>query len=238
MSMRFSYKYPYFHICDTFPHNVLTYILVKFAVIIRLIPTVKFDRGIDNYSKEEIKMLSKRYVFVSGWYACWYDLFLKYKEEIKGLFAFHPDITKRVYDIMIKNESINLGIHVRRGDYATFEGGRNYFTDEQYLYFIKSFVDLVGKGKVNIYICGNDPDLNHDFYISNLPQCEIIFPNGSPGEDLCLLSHCDYLIGARSTFSLVASFYRNIPIYWIEDATAKLTMDSFQNFEYYFRDIH
>lgn len=238
MSMRFSYKYPFFHICDTPPHNRLTYLVAKCAAKLKLIPTARFNRGIADYSFEERLMLTKRYVFVTGWYAYWYDLFLKYKAEILSLFAFHQDIEKHVSDIMGNDHNLKLGIHIRRGDYATFEGGRNYFSDEQYMSFIKSFLNLYPEENVSIYICGNDPELNHDYYTKCLSKYNVVFPSGSPGEDLCLLSHCDYLVGARSTFSLVASMYRDIPIYWIEDVTANLTKDSFKNFEYYFKDIH
>ena len=238
MSMRFSYKYPYFHICDTPPHNLFTYLIAKYAAKLKIIPTVRFDRGIADYSKEEELMLSKNNVYVTGWYAYWYDLFLKYKEEIISLFTFHQEIEKRVSEIMENDDNLKLGIHIRRGDYATFEGGRNYFSDEQYMTFIQSFLNLYPDRKVSIYICGNDPELNKDYYIHCLPNSNVVFPCGSPGEDLCLLSHCDYLIGARSTFSLVASLYRDIPIYWIEDPLAKFTKESFRDFEYYFKDIH
>jgi hypothetical protein len=60
----------------------------------------------------------------------------------------------------------------------------------------------------------------------------LTFPDGNPGEDLCLLSHCDYLIGPPSTFTLIASMYRDTPLYWIIDAQEQLTADSFHTFNY------
>ena len=89
-----------------------------------------------------------------------------------------------------------------------------------------------------VYICGNDPHIQQDLYRQQLPMCNIVFPNGNPAEDLCLLSHCDYLIGAPSTFSLVAAMYRDLPLYWIENPDAKLSLDSFKYFDYLFRHIY
>lgn len=70
-----------------------------------------------------------------------------------------------------------------------------------------------------------------------VPDAEFIFAEGNPGEDLCLLSHCDLLAGAPSTFSLWASAYRDIPLYWIKNPTAELNQASFASFNRLFREI-
>ena len=70
-----------------------------------------------------------------------------------------------------------------------------------------------------------------------MPEVRFVFPKGNPGEDLCLLSHCDYLIGAPSTFSLVASMYRDLPLYWIRQPEATLSEQSFSRFDVLFRKI-
>ena len=92
--------------------------------------------------------------------------------------------------------------------------------------------------KVSILICGNDPKLDRSFFVDQLSDCQVIFPDGNPAEDLCALSHCDYLMGAPSTYSLVAAMYCDVPLYWIEDAEAPLTAESFQHFDTLFRHIY
>jgi hypothetical protein len=89
-----------------------------------------------------------------------------------------------------------------------------------------------------VYVCGNDPNLNRDYYRQQLDGCEVVFPDGNPGEDMCLLSHCHYLIGAPSTFTLVASMYRNLPLYWIEDPALPMTEERFKTFDYLFQHIY
>ena len=256
MSMRFAYKYPYFHICDTKHHNFATYVFAKYAAKWGLIQTVTFSDDEAQNRRNEDVMLQKRMLVVTGWEARWYDLFLKYKAEILALFAFHEDIERKVTEIIRgkrKEVTANalategtqesgkrklcLGIHIRRGDYATFYDGKFFYSDEQYVGVIRRFLALHPDQQVRVFICGNDPKLDKDYYRQALSECEVVFPDGNPGEDLCLLSHCDYLMGAPSTFSLVAAMYHDRPLYWIMDADAPLHDSSFGYFDDLFQHI-
>ena len=237
VSMRFAYKYPWFHICHTRHHNFLTYVFAKYAAKWGLIPTVCFDKEGADYHQEEQLMLSRRMVLVEGWYARWYDLFLKYKQEIIQLFAFDDKVESQVAKTMV-TRGLSLGVHIRRGDYATFMCGRFFYTDEQYVSVIRQFCRLHPEESVSVYICGNDPLIDKDYYLHLLEGCSVIFPDGNPAEDLCLLSHCDYLIGPPSTFTLVAAMYRDLPLYWIEQPSDSLTESSFRHFDYLFRHIY
>ena len=232
MSMRFAYKYQYFHICNTKHHNFATYVFAKYAAKWGLIPMVTFSEDKAQNRRNEDIMLQKRMLVVTGWEAHWYDLFLKYKSEILALFAFRPEIEEKVVEVM-NHEDMILGVHIRRGDYATFYDGKFFFSDEQYVGVIRRFLALHPDRQVRVFICGNDPKLDKDYYRQELPSCEVVFPDGNPGEDLCLLSHCDYLIGAPSTFSLVAAMYHDRPLYWMMDADAPLSEGSFR----YFNDL-
>lgn len=236
MSMRFAYKYQYFHICNTSYHNFPTYLYAKYGAKMGLFSVVCFDREGADYQEAERQMERHNTLVVEGWYARWYDLFLKYKQDIIRLFAFNKDIEQRVGTLL--DDSLRLGIHIRRGDYRNFQGGRFLYSDEQYLNVIRSFLSLFPQQQVHLYICGNDPHLDKEYYLQQLPACQVTFPDGNPGEDLCLLSHCDYLIGAPSTFSLVAAMYRDLPLYWVEDPTLQVSQDSFKHFDYLFRHIY
>ncbi|MBR1505511.1 MAG: alpha-1,2-fucosyltransferase [Prevotella sp.] len=238
MSMRFAYKYQYFHICHTRHHNFLTYVFAKYASRMGLIPTVHFDEENGDYSREEQTMLESKLVVAAGWYARWYDLFIKYKQEILRLFAFHDEIEQHVARLLPTDDCLRLGVHIRRGDYATFYDGRFYYTDEQYVAVVRGFLRLHPGKQVAVFICGNDPQLDREYFRRELPQCRIEFPDGNPAEDLCLLSHCHYLIGAPSTFTLVAAMYHDAPLYWIEKAEAPLSEASFKAFDDLFRHIY
>ena len=238
MSMRFAYKYPWFHICHTRYHNFLTYVFAKYAAKWGLIPSVRFDEEGADYSREEKLMLDRKMILVGGWYARWYDLFLKYKPEILQLFAFDEAVEQKAKERLGDMWGVRLGVHVRRGDYATFQGGRYFFSDEQYVNVIRDYYDrCYPKERLNVYICTNDPNLDRDYYCERLKDFFVYFPEGNPAEDLCLLSKCDNLIGPPSTFTLVASMYRNVPLYWIEDSDKAVTPSDFRYFDDLFRHI-
>lgn len=236
MSMRFAYKYRYFHICHTRHHNFLTYLFAKYTAKAGFLPVVNFAADNADYTTAEQEMVSRKNLIVEGWYARWYDLFLKYKADIIRLFAFDDNIEQHTSKLL--HEGLRIGVHIRRGDYANFYGGRFLYSDEQYLSVIRSFIQQHPNEQITIYICGNDPNLNHDYYLQMLSHCKVIFPEGNPGQDLCLLSHCHYLIGAPSTFTLVAAMYRDIPLYWIEEPNLPVTSDSFKTFDYLFQHIY
>ena len=236
MSMRFAYKYRYFHICHTHHHNFLTYLFAKYAAKAGFLPVVNFAADNADYTTAEQEMVSRKNLIVEGWYARWYDLFLKYKADIIRLFAFDDNIEQHTSKLL--HEGLRIGVHIRRGDYANFYGGRFLYSDEQYLSVIRSFIQQHPNEQITIYICGNDPNLNHDYYLQMLSHSKVIFPEGNPGQDLCLLSHCHYLIGAPSTFTLVAAMYRDTPLYWIKDPTLPVKSDSFKTFDYLFQHIY
>lgn len=239
LSMRFCYKYQYFKICFTKYHNTLIYIAIKCAGILGLLPVASFDW--DKDITNETRMLEqKKNLIVEGWAIRFYGLFIKYIDEIKDLFAFNDDIRKRVESLIrttAPQADILLGVHIRRGDYKTWHNGKYYFDDNVYVDRIRQFTNLYPGKRITVYICGNDPSLDKKFYLDNLKALNVFFPEGNPGEDLCLLSNCDYLIGAPSTFSLVASMYKDIPLYWIEEEVNTLRKDSFSHFEVLFKTV-
>ena len=239
VSMRFAYKYQYFHICRTRWHNFFIYFLAKYAAKLKLIPTVTFDTPDEDLTEKENAMIHGCLV-AEGWFARWYDLFLKYKPEILSLFAFDAGI-ERAAEAVLKTSKggdvIRLGVHIRRGDYATWQNGKFFYDDQQMIKLIRQFILLHSDKRVIVYICGNDPKLNKQAYGAAFGQDNVVFPQGNPGEDLCLLSHCDYLMGAPSTFTLVASKYHDTPLYWIKDADEPVRIESFAHFDYLFRHI-
>ena len=155
------------------------------------------------------------------------------------LFAFDEEVKVHVDDVMhqIPAETLRLGVHIRRGDYRTWQGGKYYYTDEQYLSVIRQFLSLYPEQQTVIYICGNDPELDQEKFRQALSGQTVVFPEGNPAEDMYLLSCCDYLMGAPSTFTLVASMYHDTPLYWIKDPQVPLTESAFGHFDDLFQQI-
>ena len=231
MSMRFAYKYPNFKIAHTRYHNFWMYAVGKLAAKLRLIPTVVFD-GEDRKQMETIE--AHKHILATGWSIRFPDLFQKYKAEIVNLFEFVPQVRSQVAEIMQASDkgTVKLGVHIRRGDYRTWCNGRFYFNDEDYVSMIQQFIQLQHDHHVDIYVCSNDPHINQTLFLQQSNGSQVYFSHGTPTEDLCLLSECDYIIGPVSTFTLIASMYRDTPVYWMDDIRHPLSMGLFHSFDY------
>lgn len=238
VSMRFAYKYPWFRICETRYHNTFFYLLGKFCAWSHLLPVVDFASPDVDHAALEQQMLRHRNLVVQGWYVRFPELFLKYKQDILRLFAFHEDIINKVSAYINQTDAdVRVGLHVRRGDYKTWMSGRYYYSDDQFISLARQMVALFPGRRVHFYICGNDPTLNQSAYREALGEANVSFPAGNPAEDLCLLSQMDWLIGPPSTFTLVAAMYRDLPLYRILDAKVPLQLENFEHFDQLFTKI-
>ena len=244
ISMRFSYKYQYFKICHTSLTGFGWYLLAKYLAALRLLPTASFKYDDCDREALERKMLRHRHIVVSGWHARWYDLFLKYRDEITDLFTLDSQYTDPVKAKMQEAEQgstgsiVRLGVHIRRGDYRIFHDGKYLYDDEVYQRHIRRFMMLHPGKAIHVYIATNDPEVKESSYQEQCPGAHVHCLGGSSPEDLFMLSECDYLIGPPSTYSLVAAMYRDIPLYRMDETDEDMmTLESFRRFDYWFRRI-
>ena len=248
ISMRFSYKYQYFHICHTSLTGFGWYLLAKYLAALKLLPTASFKHSDCDPVALEQKMLRHRNIVVSGWFVRYYDLFLKYRQEICDLFRIDPQYTEPVKEKMQQAEepsavshqpsAIRLGVHIRRGDYAQWNHGIYCYDDETYARHINRFAEMHPDKDVHVYLSTNDASVTEERYQQLCPQVHIHHLQGNAPEDLFMLSECDYLIGPPSTFSLVAAMYRDIPLYRMDTANAEdMSAEGFKLFDYWFRNI-
>ena len=246
ISMRFSYKYQYFHICHTSLTGFGWYLFAKYMSAIGLLPTASFKYADCDHAALECKMLRHRHIVVSGWNVRFYDLFLKYRQEICDLFTLDSKYTEPVKEKMHKAETVQcamvnglrLGVHIRRGDYAQWGDGKYYYADEVYAAHINRFAQMHPEAAVHVYLSTNDAGVTAEKFQTLCPQVHIHHLQGSAPEDLFMLSECDYLIGPPSTFSLVAAMYRDLPLYRMDTADETLmSHEGFKCFDYWFRRI-
>ena len=94
ISMRFSYKYPYFKIQKTQYASFFWYLFAKYAAALRLLHTVSF-RHADHWEEKIHYMETHRHFVVSGWFARFYEEFLEYRDEICDLFQLRKEYAER-----------------------------------------------------------------------------------------------------------------------------------------------
>jgi hypothetical protein len=104
-----------------------------------------------------------------------------------------------------------IGVHIRRGDYKTFEGGRYYFELNEYKQYMQSLCEVYKNKKLCFAISTNEKIDTTIF--EGLEICKT--SNTTAIHDLYMLTQCDRIIGPLSTFSRWASFYGKVPLCFI-----------------------
>lgn len=242
ISMRFSYKYRYFKICHTPLTSFALYLLAKFAAALKLLPTASFKYSDCDKEALERMMLQHRNIVVAGWFVRYYDLFMKYIEEIRDLFTLDEEFrepVERKFKEIEDGSPLRLGVHIRRGDYKEWSGGRFYYDDGTYCRFISSFRKVFPDRKVYVYLSTNDPEVSAEKYAELTGSEHVYNMRGSGPEDLYMLSQCDYVIGPPSTFSVVATMYGKALFLRMDTPDeSRISKESFRDFDYWFRRIN
>lgn len=173
--------------------------------------------------------------FIKGWHT---RNDIKYipeaKEELIKIFTPKKTIVneaEKMFSIMRENADIIVGIHVRRGDYATWNNGKYFYSLTQYHDFMKRVKKLYNDKKVVFFISSNEK-----FSLSLFDDCTCYRHENSSSVilDLYSLSLCDRIIGPISTFSRWASFYGEKPLCFLTNANQEFSEDSFSKIVDYF----
>jgi hypothetical protein len=240
ISMRFSYKYPYFKIQKTRYAGFFWYLFAKYAAALRLLHTVSFKR--DDHREEKVRYMETHHHFVvSGWFVRFYDEFLEYRNEICDLFQLREEyaepLQKRMETAMFgkSTDTLRLGLHIRRGDYKDFYAGKFYYDNATYAAYVMEYARQNTTKDIVIFISTNDKTVSTNDFEKLCQNCQsrikfIVMPENNPAQDMMMLSECDAIIGPPSTFSLTASMYHDVPLCWMEEASpANMNFDKFEN---------
>ena len=108
--------------------------------------------------------------------------------------------------------SFVVGLHVRRGDYQDFLGGKYYYQDLDYSKWVIQIREYYSKSfssDVYIVVCTNE---------SSTPKCGQDYTSRySWIVDLMIFQKCDLLIGPPSTFTAWASYVSQTPCIHFQD---------------------
>lgn len=172
--------------------------LVKNRVVIWDIRS-SFDKK-DRTCIIEDNIPNAQLIFPDGWLFRTAYLTGNDKTWVKALFRPNKQVSENLtkFEGYFKNNSV-VGLHIRRGDYKTFLGGKYYFELSYYSKLIEEIKNEFPQSK--IIIC-SDEKLPEEFkQIEGVKVSESDFLT-----DLFLLSNCRYIIGPPSTFSLLAGY--------------------------------
>lgn len=185
----------------------------------------KYDKYLA--SKKKFCNISKKNIVVfSGAWECRLDesFILEEKEYICHLFSPTGDVKDIVKKNICKKKGfIYVGVHIRRGDYATFSHGR-FFYDQSYYYKLMDCLYLKFRSNgqnVKFVICSNETfDVCSESllrYVKFTSDDLVYIKDSTPVIDLYALAECDYIFGPPSTFSQWASFYGGGKLLFIKE---------------------
>lgn len=159
--------------------------------------------------EEKIKAgyLQNRTVYWVGWPYMDYESLRSSTNELRQFFSFKQDILKEADAFIdIHQYDVIFGIHMRRGDYKNWKGGKYYYDDATYRRVIcEACAQNKGKKIAVILFCNEL--LHEDSW--KLNGVDVFISKNSAVVDLCLLSKCSIIIGPPSSFSGWASFIGN-----------------------------
>ena len=155
--------------------------------------------------------------------------------ELKRLFRPKDEIMDKAVNLLIEmryNSDLVIGVHIRRGDYATWNDGRFFYELEEYHQFMLRIKEFYKDLRVSFFISSNE-----DFSLDIFKDCEcrrfVKEPSGAI-LDLYTLSLCDRIIGPFSSYSRWASFIGEVPLCFLESKEQAFSEDSFSKIIDYF----
>ena len=153
----------------------------------------------------------------------------RHVDSIRDYFRPVAAHEKRVDEVVAsaRNEGEALvGVHVRRGDYASYRGGEYFFQDRQYREWMLQMERFLAPRTTVFMVCSNeslDPALFDNLRVARGP--------GHLVEDMYALARCDYLIGPPSSYTLWASYYGGVPVQYIHGPDSKIDPNDFKIYD-------
>ena len=178
-------------------------------------------RAIDVFQESKV-------VFVSGLQFRDISNIKKYSDEIRAYFTparLYVDNIDALTRPIRNRCDVLIGVHIRRGDYASHLHGRYCFEIEDYLRVIEDAKSLFPGKKVAFLICSNEK-LHRGLF----GEMDCTFGTGHFLEDMYALARCDYIVGPPSTYSLWASFYGQALLCFLQTRDAKLVLTDFVDY--------
>lgn len=169
--------------------------------------------------------ISRKFCFMEGWPTRYNTKNIPDRSVVRDLFLPNKSFRERVdpnFDEVRKEGYFIVGVHIRRGDYENWEGGRYYYSHNKYLDFMQQISVLFADKKLCFFLASNEK-IPAEFF--RRFKC-ISIDGANAATDLYALSLCDRLVGPPSTFSRWASFVSGIPLYFIFDPAKTIDSDS------------
>lgn len=157
------------------------------------------------------------------------------KKELRNIFRPKDEImnkARKMISELKQSADFIVGVHIRRGDYATWNNGQFYYELEDYHQFMCRIQQLYLDKHIAFFISSNE-----DFSLDIFSDCNSRRFDEEPSGailDLYTLSLCDCIIGPFSSYSRWASFIGDVPLCFLETRNQEFNDNSFSVITDYF----
>lgn len=157
------------------------------------------------------------------------------KKELRNIFRPKDEImnkARKMISELKQSADFVVGVHIRRGDYATWNNGQFYYELEDYHQFMCRIQQLYLDKHIAFFISSNE-----DFSLDIFSDCNSRRFDEEPSGailDLYTLSLCDCIIGPFSSYSRWASFIGDVPLCFLETRNQEFNDNSFSVITDYF----
>ena len=166
-----------------------------------------------------------RIILVNGWNFRVPDLVRRHASKIRTYFQPIKEFERasgEAVERLRQRAEVVIGVHIRRGDYSTWKGGKCFFSIERYADWMRQLAEQFPGRKVSFLICSDETRTEREFC-----GLSVGFGPDSPVGDLYALAKCDYIFGPISTYSQWASFYGDKPLFHLHDKDDRLERGRF-----------
>lgn len=169
--------------------------------------------------------------FNNSWYIRDYDLIEKYREQMINIVRPYPEtqekINLRINGYRKDTSDILIGVHMRRGDYRTWNNGIFFYSDEKWNNMFQQMVRFPEfKGYHLKFLLFSNEQIQRENFEDKL---DIDIVDGTGIEDLFALSMCDFIIGPPSTFSWMANYIGRNKYYVVYDPEKRMQYEYFSS---------
>jgi hypothetical protein len=182
----------------------------------------------DTNSMEFVRLVKTKIVLPEGWIYRDHYNFEQHQNLIRKFFSPLPIFRVAIdHEIQLARQmgDIVIGVHIRRGDYADFNGGLWFYSNSIYKNKMEEVAKLFAGQQCVFIICSNEEINKEDF-----EGFKTVIKERPAIVDLYLLAECDYLLGPPSTYTEWASFYKNVPMCYIDTPDKEITLASFNRY--------
>ena len=165
---------------------------------------------------------NSRHLLTLGWLFRSESLLAQHADAVRDHFHIssqHNDHVRQAISTLRQRADFVVGVHIRHGDYATFMGGKYFFTTQQYAAAMHSIAEQLPNQRVAFLVCSNSPLDRHDF-----GELDVQFGPGHIIEDMYCFAETDLLIGPPSTYTGWASFFGKVPLVAMQQADTPIDL--------------